>query len=104
MILAELVNTRPGRVVDISPEQKIASDLVDENRLYRQTAVSAGDSSVASLLEELEPVLLEIARGPSRLNAAELERIQRRVEDEGMLFKIRIAGSNVRQREKGKTL
>ena len=104
MVLAELVNTRSERVVDIGPEQKIASDLVDENRLYRQTAVSTGETSMASLLEELEPVLLDIARGPSRLNAAELERIQRRVEAEGMLFKIRIAGSNVRQREKDKTL
>jgi hypothetical protein len=104
IVLAELVNARPSGEVDISTEQKIASDLVEENRLYRQTAASTGDRTVASLLEELEPVLLEIARGPSQLTAAELDRIQRRVESEGMLFKIRVAGSNLRQREKDKTL
>jgi hypothetical protein len=104
MVLAELVNTRPQDVVDIHPEQQIASDLVGENRLYRQTAVSSGETAVASLLEELEPLLLEIARGPSQLTAIELERIRRRVESEGMLFKIRVVGSNVRDREKNKEL
>ena len=104
MVLAELVNTQPHGVADIRPEQQIASDLVGENRLYRQTAVSSGETAVASLLEDLEPLLLEIARGPSRLTAIELERFRRRVESEGMLFKIRVVGSNVREREKDKEL
>ncbi|MGA2328223.1 MAG: hypothetical protein ABSH05_18240 [Bryobacteraceae bacterium] len=104
MVLAELVNTRPRAVVDISPERQIASDLVGENRLYRQTAAFSGETALASLLEELEPLLLEIARGPSRLTAIELERFRRRVESEGMLFKIRVVGSNVREREKDKEL
>jgi len=104
MVLAELVNTQPHGVTDIRPEQRIASDLVGENRLYRQTAVSSGETAVASLLEDLEPLLLEIARGPSRLTAIELERFRSRVEAEGMLFKIRVVGSNVREREKDKKL
>jgi hypothetical protein len=105
MVLAELVNTRPsGAVEDIQVERQRASDLVSENRLYRQTAVYSGETALASLLEELEPILLEIARGPSEVTSAELEQFRRRVESEGILFKIRVVDSNLKQRERNKNL
>jgi hypothetical protein len=99
MVLVELANAQPGQPLDVSFERARAGDLVAENRLYRQTALRTGDSSLASVLDELEPVLLEIARGPSELSAEELENLRRRIEGDGILFRVRIADSTIRHRE-----
>jgi anti-sigma factor RsiW len=102
MVLIELANARSPGSLDISAEQERAVDLVSENRLYRQTAGHTGDSAVASVLDELERVLLDITHAPSRLSPGELEKLRQRLEAEGILFKIRVLGSNVRnQEEKG---
>ena len=100
MVLAELVNTQPGENQDISGEQQRVEDLVSENRLYRQAAFKAGDTNVSNLLEELERVLLEVAHTPSQLNSAEFDDLRQRIESQGILFKIRIVGSTVRERQK----
>ncbi|MFN7996146.1 MAG: hypothetical protein U0Q18_21225 [Bryobacteraceae bacterium] len=99
MVLVELVNAKPGESLDMSSERERAGDLVAANRLYRQTAARTGDGRVAGVLDELEPMLLEIARGPSQLSAEQVERLRKRIEAEGILFKVRVLGSTVRQRE-----
>src|SRR5262249_18066447 len=99
MVLIELANANAKGPLDISSEQERAQDLVSETRLYRQTAASTGNTSVTGILDELERVLLEIARGPSRLSPAELEKFRARLEAEGILFKIRVVNSNVRSQE-----
>jgi len=98
-VLMELVNARPGESLDVGSERERAGDLVAENRLYRQTAARTGDRRVASVLDELEPVLLEIAHGPDRLTPEEVESLRQRIEGDGILFKVRVVGSTVRQRE-----
>jgi hypothetical protein len=99
-ILVELVNARPGEPLDVTAERNRATDLLAENRLYRQTAAQAGDSRMASVLDELEPVLLEIAHAPEHLSPEALEQLRRRIEGDGILFKVRVAGSSVRHRER----
>ncbi|MGA2773143.1 MAG: hypothetical protein ABSG26_20235 [Bryobacteraceae bacterium] len=103
MVLIELANARTQGPLDISSEQERAVDLVSENRLYRQTAGHTGDAAVASVLDELERVLLDITHAPSRLSPGELEKLRQRLEAEGILFKIRVLGANVRNQE-GQTL
>jgi hypothetical protein len=103
MVLIELANARSPGSLDISSEQERTVDLISENRLYRQTAAHTGDAAVAGVLDELERVLLDIAHAPSRLSPAELEKLRQRLEAEGILFKIRVLGSNVRHQE-GPTL
>jgi hypothetical protein len=99
MVLVELANAPAGAPVDVTLEREQAGDLVAENRLYRQTAARTGDANLAGVLDELEPVLLEIARGPSRLTPEEAENLRRRIASGGILFKVRVAGSAVRHRE-----
>src|SRR5712692_6435999 len=107
MMLVELTNAEPGpadkKLVNISTEQKRAEDLLDENRLYRQTALQQGDSALASVLDELERVLLDIAHSPAEMTPAQLEKIRQRMEAHGILFKVRVAGSEVRRRERSAT-
>jgi hypothetical protein len=104
MVLVELSNAVPnalnGQRVDISAEQRRAEDLLDENRLYRQTALNSGDASLASVLDELERVLLDVAHSPNQPTPAQFEKIRQRIESQGILFKVRVASSEVRQREK----
>jgi hypothetical protein len=97
--LIELVNSPSGATVDISGEQQRARDLVKENRLYRQTALTTGDPAVASVLDELERVLVEIANSPSTMTAAEFSKVRSRIEQQGIIFKVNVFGQRVRERE-----
>jgi hypothetical protein len=100
MVLVELVNAKPGGTLDISAEQHRAKDLVAANRLYRQTAERVGETGVASILDELERVLVEIANSPSKVSSPQLAELRKRIESRGILFKIRVVGSDVRERQK----
>ena len=100
MVLIELANADPKGKLDISNEQERAADLVSESRLYRQTAEHTGNAAVAGTLDEIDRVLLDIARGPSEVSPTELEHLRERLKAEGILFKIRIVGSTVRERQK----
>jgi hypothetical protein len=102
MVLIELANADPKGKLDISSEQERAAGLVSESRLYRQTAEHTGDSAVANVLDELDRVLLDIAHGPSEVSPAELDDLRQKLKTEGILFKIRVLGSNVRTQEKEK--
>jgi hypothetical protein len=97
--LIELVNTQGGATVDISGERQRARELVTENRLYRQTALTRGDPAVASVLDELERVLMEIANSPSTMTAAEFSKVRSRIEQQGIIFKVNVFGQRVRERE-----
>jgi hypothetical protein len=77
-----------------------ARNLLADNRLYRQTAARSGDPAVAGVLDELERVLIEMAHGP--VSAESREALRRRIESEGVLFKIHVLDTRVRAGEKGR--
>jgi anti-sigma-K factor RskA len=97
MVLVELAHAETRGELDISAERQLADDLVASNRLYRQTAQQMGQANVAGLLDELERVLVEVARGPSTVSMQQLADIQQRIESQGILFKVKVIGSEIRQ-------
>jgi hypothetical protein len=99
MVLIELTNANSQGSTDISAEQERAGGLVTETRLYRQTAARTGDARITSVLDELERVLVEITHAPSNMTPGQLEELRQRLEAEGILFKIRVLGCNVRNQE-----
>jgi hypothetical protein len=100
MVLAELSNAPEGQgKLDISDERQMAADLLDDNRLYRQTAASTGDKGVASVLDDLENVLMEIAHSPSEVSNQQLDDLRQQIQDRGLLFKVRVLGSQVREQQ-----
>ena len=107
MILVELSNAQPAakshQLINISTEQRRAENLINENRLYRQTAQQQGDAALAGVLDDLERVLLDFARSPQEVTPAQFETIQRRIEARGILFKVRVVGKDVRQRQEKST-
>jgi len=102
MLLIELSNTQPnpasGKLVNISAEQHRAEDLLEENRLYRQTALKEGDQVMASTLDELERVLLDVANSPDQVTPARFESMQKKLESRGILFKVRVIQQGLRDR------
>lgn len=99
-VLTDIMNAPPqGAREDISAEQRWAEDLLTTSRLYRQDAVDAGETSVASVLDDLERSLLEIVHSPSKIPAADLEQIRRRIDAAALLFKVRVLSGELRQRE-----
>jgi len=104
MLLVELVNAgADGQPVDISAQQQYAEELVGANRLYRQTVVRAGEPGMASLLDELERLLVEVAHRPSSMTPSDLAEIRSRIESRGLLFRVRVIETQVREKEKETT-
>ena len=104
MVLVELVSADDsGGNVDISLEQSRAEQLVSANRLYRQTALSTGDAAMASILDDLERVLVDIAASPSTVTQEDLDWVRRRIESKELLFKVRVVSSQVRDRQRAAT-
>lgn len=86
---------------DIAWEQGVAENLLEANRLYRQTAASNGDYAVIALLEELERVMLELAHSPPSVPEPQLEELRHRVEERSLLFKVNVFRSQFESRESG---
>ena len=51
------------------------------------------------MLDDLERSLLEIVHSPSKISAADLEQIRRRIDAAALLFKVRVMSDELRQRE-----
>lgn len=94
-LLTEVANSGADGAVDLSAERRWAQDLLDANRLYRQSARNGGRPQIASLLDELEPLLLEIAHGPAEVPAAEIADLRERIEGQSLLFKMRVASQRL---------
>jgi hypothetical protein len=77
-----------------------AEELVASNRIYRQTAARRGDARVASVLSDIEPILVELANAGPSLTQEQLEKLQKRIETKGLLFKVRVISAQVEDAER----
>jgi hypothetical protein len=98
VVLLDFVNSESSAGASERARER-ARNLLADNRLYRQTAASSGDPAVAGVLDELERVLIEMAHGP--VSAESREALRRRIETEGVLFKIHVLDTRVRAGENG---
>jgi hypothetical protein len=103
MVLMEIANAGPEsghlKQVNISSQRRRAEDLLDENRLYRQTALQEGDTGLANVLDELERVLLDVAHSPRTVTPTQFKSIRQRIDNDGLLFKVRVLTKEIQQRE-----
>lgn len=94
-MLLEVANAQVGHSLDMSAESKRAEDLVASNRIYRISAQQRGETRIASLLSDIEPILLELAHSGSTLSPQRLAALQKRIESKGLLFKVRVMSAQV---------
>lgn len=85
--------------IDLSGDQERVRELVAENRLYRLTAIDAGENGMAAVLDDLERALVEIANSPSRLSETDFERVRGEIDAQGLIFKVGVLGDSLRQRQ-----
>jgi hypothetical protein len=103
MVLMEIANAQPEgasvKQVNLSSQRRRAEELLDENRLYRQTALQEGDTGIANVLDELERVLLDVAHSSGNVTPAQFKSIRQRIDDDGLLFKVRVLTKEIERRE-----
>ncbi|HUR19998.1 MAG TPA: hypothetical protein VMZ90_04265, partial [Vicinamibacterales bacterium] len=100
LLLVELMNAPANDAVLQGFERETASDLLSSGRLYRQTATHTGNVHLAAMLEDLESVLVEIARSPRALKAQDVTALRTRIEEDDLLFKVRVVSGEIRERQK----
>ena len=90
-LFTELANSSSEGTASMAGERRAAEELLSANRLYRTAAERGGREGVAALLNEMEPVLLELAHLPAEPQPADLEFLRRRIDAQSLLFKTRVA-------------
>lgn len=73
------LNTSSARE-EVAYERKRAQQLVYQNMILRRAADANGDVHLASILESLEPILLDIANLPDKPDGDKVRTIRERVE------------------------
>jgi len=80
----------PGTAKEVDHERKRAQQLVLQNMMLRREADAAGDVQVSSLLESLEPILIDIANLPDRPDENAVRTIRQRVERKNIVPLLRV--------------
>jgi hypothetical protein len=97
-LLVELSNqSTENPSLGSAPEE--AENLLASTRLYRASSPGENDDAMR-LLEELEPILLELAHSPEQLTAEQLTAIQKRIEEKELLLKLRLVASTLASESK----
>lgn len=100
MLLVELMNAPASPGAEFGFERATADDLVDSGRLYRAAAEQNGNFRLADMLEDLESVLVEVARSPDQIDRSEFYSLRTRIEDDDLLFKVRAVSQQIQDRRK----
>jgi hypothetical protein len=80
----------PGTATEVGHERKRAQQLVYQNMILRREADAAGDVQISSLLESLEPILIDIANLPDRPDENAVRTIRQRVERKNIVPLLRV--------------
>jgi hypothetical protein len=80
----------PGTAAEVGYERKRAKQLIYQNMMLRREADVAGDVQISSLLESLEPILLDIANLPDSPDEDSVRVIRERVERKNIVPLLRV--------------
>ena len=80
----------PGTATEVGYERKRARQLVYQNMILRREADASGDVQISSLLENLEPILIDIANLPDRPDENAVRVIRQRVERKNIVPLLRV--------------
>jgi anti-sigma factor RsiW len=81
---------KPGSSPELEYEKKLAQKLIYQNMMLRREADASGDAQVASLLESLEPILLDIANLPANARPGDVKTIKDRVERKNIVALLQV--------------
>lgn len=93
LLLRSFRNAREGEqdaASDLGYERRRAQQLLYANIVLRREATAAGNVQVASLLDSLEPILLDIANLPARPQGEDVRAIKERVERKNLVALLQV--------------
>jgi hypothetical protein len=102
-VLTDLVNIDPATPVVLANDQQRAADLVAAGRVYRRTADALGETATSELLEDLERVLQDVANGSEAPTPREVESWRERIDQQDLVFRLRVVGAELRRRQQAAT-
>jgi Putative zinc-finger len=80
----------PGAAAEVRYERARAKQLIYQNMMLRREADTAGDVQIASLLDSLEPILLDIANLPDKPDHDTVRVIRERVERKNIVALLQV--------------
>ncbi|HKG61493.1 MAG TPA: zf-HC2 domain-containing protein [Pyrinomonadaceae bacterium] len=80
----------PGTTAEVAYERKRAQQLVLQNMMLRREADASGDVQLSSLLENLEPILIDISNLPDKPDKNAIRVIRERVERKNIVPLLRV--------------
>lgn len=80
----------PGTADEVAYERQRARQLVYQNMMLRREADASGDVQISSLLESLEPILIDIANLPDKPDQDAVRVIRQRVERKNIVPLLRV--------------
>jgi len=80
----------PSTATEVAYERKRAQQLVLQNMMLRREADAAGDVQISSLLENLEPILIDISNLPDKPDQDAVRVIRERVERKNIVPLLRV--------------
>jgi len=83
-------SAKGGRPAEIDYERKLAQQLIVRNMMLKREADASGDIQVSSLLENLEPILLDIANLPKSAGTDDIRVINDRVERKNIVALLQV--------------
>jgi hypothetical protein len=98
-VLVDLVNADDS-TSPLAGDRARAADLVAAGRLYRRSAERLGDVEMRDLLEDVERVLVDVANEPADGSSKLLTDVRTRITTQDLLFRLRVAASEIQERER----
>lgn len=95
LLLRSFRNTRPEDNPDISYEKGRARQLLYQNILLRREATNSGNVQVATLLDSLEPVLIDMANMPARPSREQVQTLNQRMERKNLVPLLQISSNEL---------
>lgn len=96
-LFASVSNGEPTRA-DLADARAWAQRALSANRIYRNAAAGAGEKRMVTLLDAMEPLLIEIANAPETMTPGELAFLQQRIEEADLLFRMRSTQHRIQTR------
>jgi hypothetical protein len=101
-LLVDLKHADEGGAELLRALQNEAKSLQAANRICRQNAAEANDPALTTVLDHLDRLLAEITNQPGGLNGATIARLQDEMNEEGLLFEVRVLRSRISDKQAGK--
>lgn len=96
-LLTRVSNGEPGLADEFEARQQMVDDLVAFNRMYRRVAEQSNDAMLASVLTQMESLLIELRHTGGQTGEEPFKQIQQRLIETDLLFKLRVTDAKISQ-------